>query len=259
MKKLLPIGLSDFKELIDTNRYYIDKTLLIHEIETSHDKVILIPSPRRFGKTLNLSTLRYFYEKAEISTSYLFEDTAIWDMKKYRALQRTSPVIFVSFKDCKKSSWSDAFEHFQIIIAREFHRHASSLWPFVSSAENQKYNAILNGTASQAVFEDSLHFLSDLLKRCYKSNVIILIDEYDTPIRAGFDNEFYNEVINFVRELLAAALKDNTSLHKGILTGIMRPVKEGIFLGSIIWVFTQCSIKGFLINLDLPPLRLIRF
>lgn len=231
MKKLLPIGYSDFKDLIDKNLYYIDKTLLVDELEKTGAQVVLIPRPRRFGKTLNLSMLRYFYEKNETSNAYLFEDTAIWKRKEYQELQGTFPVIFVSFKDCKKLSWKEAFGHIKTIISKEFERHASHLLPTLHGIDLQKYKNILEEKASQNVLEDSLYLLSKMLKDHHKKQVIILIDEYDTPIRAAYDNDYYDEAINFMRSLLSVALKDNSYLERGILTGIMRAAKEGIFSG----------------------------
>jgi hypothetical protein len=231
MKKLLPIGLSDFKELIDDQYYYVDKTLLIDELKRTAGKVILIPRPRRFGKTLNLSMLRYFYEKAETSNRYLFEQTEIWKLKHYHSVQGTFPVIYLSFKDCKMTSWEQAYEKLKKIIAEEFRRHADFLLPLLSPYDKKDYCAIMDQTGSPVAFGDSLYLLAKVLKHCYKKRVILLIDEYDTPMQSGYSNGYYSQVVDFVRTLLTAVLKDNPSLQRGILTGVLRAAKEGIFSG----------------------------
>ncbi len=231
MKKLLPTGLSDFKELIDDNYYYVDKTLLVDELKRTSAKVVLITRPRRFGKTLNLSMLRYFYEKSDTSNAYLFKDTHIWKKEEYRSLQGTFPVIYISFKECKKSTWKDAYDHPKMIISEEFEKHASYLVPTLISNDLRDYTAILNRSASQSVLENSLYLLSKVLKQYHKKRVMVLIDEYDTPMRAAYDKGYYEQATSFLRALLSAALKDNRALHKGILTGILRAAKEGIFSG----------------------------
>ncbi len=123
MKKKLPIGISDFKDLIEGKYAYVDKTLFIEEILEKGTKVALIPRLRRFGKTLNLSMLRYFFEKTEKDTSYLFENLNIWKSAHHRTLQGQFPVIFISLKDVKYNSWEDTFSVLQKIIAEEFQRH----------------------------------------------------------------------------------------------------------------------------------------
>lgn len=231
MKKLLAIGISDFKELIDQGYYYIDKTLLIDEIRRTSAHVILIPRPRRFGKTLNLSMLRYFHEKSESNNSYLFENTAIWKSEKARKTQGAYPVIYLSFKDCKKESWKSAYDQLKFLITEEFRRHADYLMPLLNTYDLHDYKAIVNQTASQTAYENSLFVLTKLLKKYYKRKVLVLIDEYDTPIHAGYVNGYYKESANFLRALFGAVLKDNPYLKKGILTGILRAAKEGIFSG----------------------------
>ncbi len=123
----IPLGISDFKQVIEEDFYYIDKTLLIEELKRSSGQVILIPRPRRFGKTLNLSMLHYFYEISAESNAHLFEHTAIWKKQSFRKLQGTYPVIFLSFKDCKKNNWKVAYEKIKDVIAQEFRRHYAEL------------------------------------------------------------------------------------------------------------------------------------
>lgn len=229
--KRLPIGTSDFKDLIDENYYYVDKTLLIEELKRTNGKVLLLTRPRRFGKTLNLSMLRYFFEKSEQSHAYLFENTAIWSKEKYRALQGTLPVIFLSFKDCKKKTWEDAYTHIITMLASEYERHSAQLMPKLSRYHKQKYQAIMELKASKVEYENSIFFLSVLLKKQYKKKVVILIDEYDTPIHAAYNSAYYDEAVDFIRSLFAAGLKDNYNLGRAVLTGILRAAKEGIFSG----------------------------
>ena len=131
MKKL-PIGLSDFKEVIEDGYYYVDKTLFIDELKRTNGKVILITRPRRFGKTLNLSMLKYFYEISDADTSNLFKNTAIWRHEKYHTLQGKSPVIFLTFKGIKQTDWQSAYEKLIHIISQEFKRHQSILMPTLS-------------------------------------------------------------------------------------------------------------------------------
>ncbi len=230
MKKL-PIGISDFKELIDEHYYYVDKTLLIDELKRTNGKVILLTRPRRFGKTLNLSMLRYFYEISDQSNAYLFHDKAIWHHERYRSTQGTFPLIFLSFKDCKKTSWPDAYKHIITTLAYEFERHSAHLVPKLSEYHRQKYHAFMELKADKVDYENSLFFLSMLLKKHYKKKVIILIDEYDTPIHAAYNSEYYNEAVDFIRSLFAAGLKDNYNVSRAVLTGILRAAKEGIFSG----------------------------
>lgn len=227
----LPIGISDFKKLREGGFYYIDKTLFIEELLRTVGEVILIPRPRRFGKTLNLSMLKYFFEINTTSNAHLFENTAIWEQEKYREVQGTYPVIFISFKNCKDSNWEKVYADMTNIITQEFRRHFDQLTPTLKQYELDDYNAIINKTASPSQYTNSLFFLSMLLSRHYKKPVFILIDEYDTPIQAAYNNGYYKEMIEFMRSLLTDALKDNSYLKRSVLTGVLRTAKEGIFSG----------------------------
>ncbi len=229
--KNLPIGISDFKKLISGDYYYVDKTLLIKEILESAGEVQLLPRPRRFGKTLNLSMLKYFFEKTDTDNSILFTDTAIWQDEKYRKLQGKYPVIFLTFKDVKEESWDIAYSRLIQIIADEFKYHLPILEKTISANDLSEYNNIITKTAQQGMFHNSLYFLSKLLYEAYNESVIILIDEYDAPVHAGYSFGYYDKSINFLRSLLTSAMKDNKYLKKGILTGILRTAKEGIFSG----------------------------
>lgn len=229
--KLLPIGISDFKEVIEGNYYYIDKTSLIEELQTTSGKVILIPRPRRFGKTLNLSMLKYFFESTLTSNEHLFHTTYIWHDSKYRSLQGQFPVIFLTFKGIKAHNWEQAYEYLTLVISKEFGRHAEYLLPHLPEYERRDYESILYRTASFVHFSQSLLFLSNLLERYYKQRVIVLIDEYDAPIHTAYAHGYYKDLVSFMQELLTAVLKDNACLERSVLTGILRIAKEGIFSG----------------------------
>lgn len=232
MKRPLPIGISDFKKIIDDGYAYVDKTLLIQELIEKGTHVALIPRMRRFGKTLNLSMLRYFFEKSSEDTSYLFHNLNIWGKEGYRALQGQYPLIFLSLKDVKHTSWAEAFESLSRLIAREFQRHSYLLdGELLTEKEKELYGKILSEEASQGLLEQSLSLLTDFLYRRHRKRAILLIDEYDTPVHAAYIGGYYDTLIAFLRNWLSAALKDNTYLERGVLTGILRIAKESIFSG----------------------------
>jgi Predicted AAA-ATPase/PD-(D/E)XK nuclease superfamily len=240
--KKLPVGISDYKELIEENYYYVDKTLLIKEIIDRSGKVMLIPRPRRFGKTLNLSMLKYFFEQNSQPTEHLFYETSIWQDSYYRQFQGQYPVIFITFKDIKEDTWDEAYRHLTVTIANEFAHHEHELAPTLSAYHLRKYNALLERTADSVSFSQSLLFLTELLYNRYQKRVIILIDEYDGPIHTAYTYNYYDAAVKFMRSLLTGLLKDNSFLERGILTGILRMAKEGIFSGlNNLSVFTLLS------------------
>ena len=228
MKKL-PIGISDYKTLITQGYYFVDKTLLIKEFIDSSPQVTLITRPRRFGKTLDLSMLNYFFQRGFAKANYyLFENTIIWQEPE-RELCGQYPVIYLSFKDVKSLTWDTALKHLKNLIKDEFLRHQH----YISLSINQEtyFDRIIKETGSVADYEISLQFLCELLSAHYKQPVIILIDEYDTPITSAYHYGYYNDMAPFMRTLLTKVYKDNPHLHKGLLTGILRAAKEGIFSG----------------------------
>ena len=231
-KKPLPIGISDFRQIIEGGYAYADKTLFIQEFLEKGTSVALIPRPRRFGKTLNLSMLRYFFEKGQETAGHLFENLSIWKNKKYRDMQGQFPVIFLTFKDIKHPSWEKTFEHFAIVLAEEFQRHRYLLEdPLLTHEEKEDYLKIMRKEASQILCEQGLRLLSKWLFHYHKTKVIILIDEYDAPAHAAFLGDYYQYLINFLRNFLSGGLKDNLYLERGLLTGILRIAKESIFSG----------------------------
>lgn len=224
----LPIGISDYKELIDQNCYYVDKTMLIKEIMKS-GKAILITRPRRFGKTLNQSMLKYFFDIKEEDTSYLFEDKKIWQEEKYRQMQGQYPVIFLSFKDVKSQNYDESFLQIKRLMAQEYARHKEVLASIEEEKDREIYQEIIDREAGGVDYKFSLENLSRYLANHYGVKPIILIDEYDTPIMSAYNNQYYDKFINFFKTFLSAALKDNSYLEKSVLTGITKVEKESIF------------------------------
>lgn len=194
--------------------------------------MVLIPRLRRFGKTLNLSMLRYFFEKGKEDTAGLFKHLKIWKNEKYQAMQGQFPVIFITLKDVKQSSWEETFQVLKELVAEEFERHSYLLeGETLTEREKIQYNKILFQECEKTLLEKSLFFLSKCLCRYHKRQVVLLIDEYDTPAHAAFIGKYYDTLIGFLRNWLSAGLKDNMYLEKGVLTGILRIAKESIFSG----------------------------
>ncbi len=229
-KKYIPVGIDDFQELIEGNYYYVDKSLFIKELLDSKAKVTLLPRPRRFGKTLNLSMLRYFFEKTEKSNQHLFNGLAIEKHLDCMEHQGKYPVIFLTFKDAKTDTWALCYRSMQEVVINEFSRHDYMLESDALTAVQKKnFAAILDKTADETLYRRSLLILSGCLASYHKRPTIILVDEYDSPVHAGYLNGYYNEIINFMRSFMGAGLKGNAALQWGLLTGILRVSKESIF------------------------------
>lgn len=231
-KKPLPIGVSDFKSAT-TNYYYVDKTLLIRDFLNAIPMVSLFTRPRRFGKTLNMDMLRVFFEKTPEDTSIYFKDKYIWQCGDYYTKhQGQYPVIFLSFKDVKCSSWQETFQKISKLISLEFMRHneleSSSV---LSSYEKEQYHRFASENINEVDCQMGLQLLSLLLHKHYDKECVIIIDEYNTPIQQGHLCDFYNEIVDFMRNFFSGGLKDNPHLAFGFLTGILRVAKESIFSG----------------------------
>ncbi|MCF7799958.1 ATP-binding protein [Candidatus Babeliales bacterium] len=244
MRKELSIGTSDFKELIENNFYFADKSLFIKEIIKSGAKVVLFPRPRRFGKTLNISMLQYFFEKTMNvpyvasgqvrgdSNRHLFKDLKIEKDKECIEQQGQYPVVFFTFKDVKEENWANTFEKIRDIIFAEFNRHKYLLKSNSLDVYEKEYcKKIINNSGTQVDYENSLKKLTEYLTKCHKKKPIILIDEYDSPITAGYLNNFYSQIIDFMRGFLCGGLKDNKYLEKAVITGVLKIAKESIFSG----------------------------
>ena len=231
-KKPLPIGVSDFKSAT-TNYYYVDKTLLIRDFLNAIPMVSLFTRPRRFGKTLNMDMLRVFFEKTPEDTSIYFKDKYIWQCGDYYTKhQGQYPVIFLSFKDVKCSSWQETFQKISKLISLEFMRHneleSSSV---LSSYEKEQYHRFASENINEVDCQMGLQLLSLLLHKHYDKECVIIIDEYDTPIQQDYLCDFYNEIVDFMHNFFSGGLKDNPHLAFGFLTGILRVAKESIFSG----------------------------
>ena len=231
-KKPLPIGVSDFKSAT-TNYYYVDKTLLIRDFLNAIPMVSLFTRPRRFGKTLNMDMLRVFFEKTPEDTSIYFKDKYIWQCGDYYTKhQGQYPVIFLSFKDVKCSSWQETFQKISKLISLEFMRHDELESSFVlSSYEKEQYHRFASENINEVDCQMGLQLLSLLLHKHYNKECVIIVDEYDTPIQQGHLCDFYNEIVDFMRNFFSGGLKDNPHLAFGFLTGILRVTKESIFSG----------------------------
>lgn len=231
-KKPLPIGVSDFKSAT-TNYYYVDKTLLIRDFLNAIPMVSLFTRPRRFGKTLNMDMLRVFFEKTSDNTSIYFKDKYIWQCGDYYTKhQGQYPVIFLSFKDVKCSSWQETFQKISKLISLEFMRHDELESSFVlSSYEKEQYHRFASENINEVDCQMGLQLLSLLLHKHYNKECVIIVDEYDTPIQQGHLCDFYNEIVDFMLNFFSGGLKDNPHLAFGFLTGILKVAKESIFSG----------------------------
>lgn len=227
----LPVGYSDFKKIVDQNFDFVDKSLIVKEV-LDDDEVILITRPRRFGKTFNLSILRYFFENKS-ENSALFKQLAISKAsEKYLQHQNQYPVISFSFKGIKKNTPGEAYASIHKVVKDIYSEHRYLLGSDTLAAEDKLiYQSILNQTASDADLADSLKDLIKYLHDYHNNAVVVLIDEYDTPIQSAYLFDYYEEIVNFFRNFFGAALKDNRYLFKAVLTGILRVSRENLFSG----------------------------
>lgn len=228
--KRIRLGTSDFKEFIDSNSYFVDKTLIVKEFLEDNGDIVLVPRPRRFGKTLNLSILRYFLEKSDEDRSYLFKKLKIEKEESIMKKQGKYPLIYLTFKDDKHSKFENFIESFKYKIS-SLYQSFYYLFDFLNDAEKKYFDNVVNRQSSIVELQISLLKLSEYLKEYYNEKVIILIDEYDTPIHEGYFRNYYSEIIGFMRNFLSSALKDNINLEKAMITGILRVAKESIFSG----------------------------
>ncbi|MEK8021128.1 MAG: AAA family ATPase [Candidatus Parabeggiatoa sp.] len=229
MSHKLPIGVSDFRKLRENDYYYVDKSLFIKAVINRSSEVLLLPRPRRFGKTLNLSLLRYFLEKREDSLAHLFKGLAIEQDAQIMAHQGQYPVIFLTFKSCKGSTIEDCFYPIRQILKTVYLEYKPIVYQTLSQEEQQDYDLITQDKGQRSHWGNALSFLMRLFHRQTGNRVIVLLDEYDTPIHAGQEHGYYEEIVLFMKILLGNALKDNSDLEKGIVTGVLRIAKESIF------------------------------
>ncbi len=230
MNKTIAIGIQDFEELIQKNYFYIDKTEFIKEWWESGDSVTLITRPRRFGKTLNMSMLEKFFSMEYANRVDLFHNLSIWKYEQYQQIQGTYPVISLSFANIKESNYSTTREKICFLLKKLYVKYA-----FIresnrmTSTDKTFFDKILSGTMSDSEATMALHELSDFLYHYYGKKVIILLDEYDTPMQEAYVNGFWEELVAFTRSFFNATFKTNPYLERGIMTGITRVSKESIF------------------------------
>ena len=229
MKQIMT-GTENFKEIIDHNYYYVDKTKLIEDIIT--EKVVLYTRPRRFGKTLNMSMLYYFFSNKEKNNKYLFDGLAISFNSEIMKHQNQYPVISITLKDMKKQNIEDAYEYFNDIIKKIIVKHYELYSsPYIVESIKEELKRLENKNSSQNELENALLLIAECLYQHYGNKVIILIDEYDVPLQSAYINGYYDEMVNFLQNVFSAALKTNDALEKGIMTGCLRIAKESIFTG----------------------------
>ena len=232
-RKPLPIGIEDFKRLIDDKYYFVDKTLMIKELIESQTIVGLFTRPRRFGKTLNMSMIQRFFEKTDESNAYLFDGLKISKYPECMKYQGQYPVISISLKSMKQATFEEAFAVFKDLIRAEILRHKSTLFnsAVIEETDLDKLTRFIELKADKSDYNTSIGFLSTLLASAYGKKVIILIDEYDVPLENAFHQGFYNDMVNLIRSVFESALKTNPSLDRAFLTGCLRVSKESIFTG----------------------------
>ena len=233
MHKTIQIGASDFRELIKGSHYFIDKSLLIKEFIENGAKIILTPRPRRFGKTINLSMLRYFFDIIEKEeTKDLFSGLKIESEAEIMKLQGEYPVVFITFKNQKHINYKEFLDGMSNLISN-LYREYEYLLDSNKLTENDKgkYQAYLKEEINTATLQNGISDLIYYLNKHYGKKVMLFIDEYDVPIQEAYLRGYYDEMIVIIRNLLTAALKDNEYVEKALITGILRVAKESIFSG----------------------------
>ena len=229
MKKKLPIGISDFKEIIERDYYYFDKTKFIENLLEDGFKVNLFTRPRRFGKTLNMSMLKYFFDiEKKDENRRLFENLYIFK-SEYFEKQGNYPVISISFRTYGAQDWEKGFKSVKETISNLYGEY-KFLTEKMDEIEIEKFNSVRRGIDS-ANWESSLLNLSKYLYEYYGKKVVVLIDEYDQPIIDSYIKGYYEEAIDFFKSFYGIVLKDNEYLETGVMTGILRVAKENIFSG----------------------------
>lgn len=227
----LPIGIEDFAELRAKDYYFVDKSLFIKELLEKSPKVLLLTRPRRFGKTLLMSMVKYFFSLETEDSVQLFKGLDI-ERAGYMDEQGKRPVVMLSLKDCKAASWETMQDRLKSRIASLYRQYSFLLKDnCLDEADHRFFNAILSEEAKQVALENSLQRLLAMLKQHYQKPVVLLLDEYDVPIQQAWEQGYYTEAIAFMRNFLSLALKTNPALDFALLTGVLRIAKESIFSG----------------------------
>ena len=228
--KLLPTGIENFKTMIDKSAYYVDKTNFIEDVLS--EQVVLYTRPRRFGKTLNMSMLYYFFSIKEKENSYLFDGSNISKNKDALKVQNKYPTIFISLKEMKSLTFDAQISSFSNVIYELLEKNLEILSSDqLSDTTKDILNKLHNRSSSIEDLKISLRVITNALYTYYQQKVIVLIDEYDVPLQAAYQNNYYEEMVEFLRSVFSSALKTNDALEKGVMTGCLRISKESIFTG----------------------------
>lgn len=228
--KLLPTGIENFKTMIDKSAYYVDKTNFIEDV--LNEQVVSYTRPRRFGKTLNMSMLYYFFSIKEKENAYLFDDLNISKNKDALKVQNKYPTIFISLKEMKNLTFDAQISSFSNVIYELLEKNLEILSSDqLSDTTKDILNKLHNRSSCIEDLKISLRVITNALYTYYQQKVIVLIDEYDVPLQAAYQNNYYEEMVEFLRSVFSSALKTNDALEKGIMTGCLRISKESIFTG----------------------------
>ena len=228
------IGESDFKMLRMQNCYFIDKSMYIKDIIDNDSKVVLVTRPRRFGKTLNMSMLKYFFDCDSKDSKELFKGLKIMEQgEKYTSQMGAYPCLYLTLKDVNDSNYDNMILNLKTAIMRMFGEHRYLLdSDKIYADEKEKINDVLFARINEAMLKTSVLEISGYLNRHFSKPVMLFIDEYDVPIQATYINGYYEKAINFLKSFFGATFKDNPYLKKTVLTGVSRVAKESIFSGA---------------------------
>ncbi len=264
MRRPISMGQSDLRTIRMEGSYYVDKTALIGEVLRAPYQVLLLPRPRRFGKTLNQTMLHAFFDNRESSAQH-FEGLAVSQDAEAMKHLNAHPTVFLTLKDMSHQSWDVCYDAFKSRIAQLVSQHLERISGVASKLQERMIADILNLRANQAEYESALHLLTELLERASGKRVIVLLDEYDNPIQRANAGGYATEVLHFLRNFMGAALKDNRSLFRAVVTGVLRVGRESIYsdlnnLGvfsvlekpfSSAFGFTQEEVRQLLMNYEL--------
>ncbi len=229
MARTVAIGIQDFSKIIENNYFYVDKTAFLREWWESGDEVTMITRPRRFGKTLTMSMTEQFFSVGYADRGDLFEGLDIWKAEKYRRLQGTYPVISLSFANVKERDYRSAKQRIGQLLADLYGRNYFLLESGLLTEADKKYFLSVGMDMPEVVATSALYKLSDFLCRYYKKKVILLLDEYDTPMQEAYVNGYWQELVQFTRSLFHSGFKTNPWLERALMTGITRISKESVF------------------------------
>ena len=253
--KLLPTGIENFKTMIDKSAYYVDKTNFIEDV--LNEQVVSYTRPRRFGKTLNMSMLYYFFSIKEKENAYLFDGLNISKNKDVLKVQNKYPTIFISLKEMKSLTFDAQISSFSNVIYELLEKNLEILSSDqLPDTTKDILNKLHNRSSCIDDLKISLRVITNALYTYYHQKIIVLIDEYDVPLQAAYQNNYYEEMVEFLRSVFSSTLKTNDALEKGVMTGCLRISKESIFTGlnnisSEFFGFTELEVKQLLKDYNL--------